>query len=465
MSRTEPAGTPLGDAFHVYDTTLRDGAQREGISYSVADKLAVARHLDALGVGFIEGGWPGALPKDTEFFARAAAGELELRHAALVAFGSTRKAGLKATEDLQVRALLDSAAPVVTLVAKSDRRHIERALRTDVAENCAMVADTVALLRGRGPAGVPRRRALLRRLPLRPGHARCGCWRRPSTGGRRRRGAVRHQRRHAPAGHRRGGDRGGRAHRLPPRHPLPGRHRLRGGQLGHRGAGRGDARAVHRQRLRRADRQRRSVRRRREPGDQAGHAGPTGRRARRADPHLARVGGDRQHRSRHPPGLCRDVSVRSQGGPARECDQGGPGAVQPHGPGGSSATGSGCWSPRWPAGPASSSRAPSSAWTWPASPTRCRPWWRTVKEREAQGWSFEAADASLELLMRGALGEVARAAVPARVLPGDHRAPGGRRGGRRGHRQGHRRRRAAADRHRRRATARSTRWTPRCGRP
>ncbi|HEY4420446.1 MAG TPA: citramalate synthase, partial [Pseudonocardia sp.] len=76
MSRTERAGTPLGDAFHVYDTTLRDGAQREGISYSVADKLAVARHLDALGVGFIEGGWPGALPKDTEFFARAAAGEL-----------------------------------------------------------------------------------------------------------------------------------------------------------------------------------------------------------------------------------------------------------------------------------------------------------------------------------------------------------------------------------------------------
>jgi 2-isopropylmalate synthase len=150
MSRTEPAGTPLGDAFHVFDTTLRDGAQREGISYSVADKLAVARHLDALGVGFIEGGWPGALPKDTEFFARAAAGELELRHAVLVAFGSTRRAGTTAAADPQVRALLESRAPVVTLVAKSDRRHIERALRTDVAENCAMVADTVAFLRGEG---------------------------------------------------------------------------------------------------------------------------------------------------------------------------------------------------------------------------------------------------------------------------------------------------------------------------
>jgi 2-isopropylmalate synthase len=146
MSRKAPAGTPLGDDFHVYDTTLRDGAQREGISYSVTDKLAIARHLDALGVGFIEGGWPGALPKDTEFFARAAAGELELRHAALVAFGSTRKAGVRAEEDWQVRALLESGASVVTLVAKSDRRHIERALRTDVTENCAMVADTVALL-------------------------------------------------------------------------------------------------------------------------------------------------------------------------------------------------------------------------------------------------------------------------------------------------------------------------------
>ncbi|MFC0433025.1 citramalate synthase [Kutzneria buriramensis] len=146
MSRTTPAGTPLGDGFHLFDTTLRDGAQREGITYSVTDKLAVARLLDGLGVGFIEGGWPGALPKDTEFFARAAAGELELKHAVLVAFGATRKAGVKVEDDAQVRALLDSQAPVVTLVAKSDRRHIERALRTDVDENCAMVADTVRYL-------------------------------------------------------------------------------------------------------------------------------------------------------------------------------------------------------------------------------------------------------------------------------------------------------------------------------
>ena len=146
MTRTEPAGTPLGDEFHLYDTTLRDGAQREGISYSVADKLAVARLLDELGVGFIEGGWPGAMPKDTEFFARAGKGELTLKHAVLVAFGSTRKAGTSAEKDDQVRALLDAQTPVVTLVAKSDRRHIERALRVDVAEACDMVADTVSFL-------------------------------------------------------------------------------------------------------------------------------------------------------------------------------------------------------------------------------------------------------------------------------------------------------------------------------
>ena len=150
MSRTTPAGTPLGDDFHLYDTTLRDGAQREGISYSVADKLAVAQLLDVLGVGFIEGGWPGALPKDTEFFARAAAGELALTHAVLVAFGSTRRAGLATAADPQVQALLASQAPAITLVAKSDRRHVERALRTDVAEACAMVRDTVALLVAEG---------------------------------------------------------------------------------------------------------------------------------------------------------------------------------------------------------------------------------------------------------------------------------------------------------------------------
>src|SRR5438309_5835132 len=138
------------DDFHVFDTTLRDGAQREGITYSVTDKLAVAALLDELGVGFIEGGWPGAMPKDTEFFARAADGELTLKNAVMVAFGATRKAGVRVEDDPQVRALLESDAPVVTIVAKSDVRHVERALRTTLEENLAMVGDTVAFLRAAG---------------------------------------------------------------------------------------------------------------------------------------------------------------------------------------------------------------------------------------------------------------------------------------------------------------------------
>src|SRR3954467_9213440 len=95
-------GVGMTDDFHVYDTTLRDGSQREGLTLSVADKLAVARHLDDLGVGFIEGGWAGANPTDAEFFRRAAAGELPLRHAQLAAFGATRKAGLAVESDPQV---------------------------------------------------------------------------------------------------------------------------------------------------------------------------------------------------------------------------------------------------------------------------------------------------------------------------------------------------------------------------
>jgi 2-isopropylmalate synthase len=140
---------PTAD-LHVYDTTLRDGSQREGLSLSVDDKLAVAAHLDSLGVGYIEGGWPGANPKDEAFFRRAAAGDLTLRHATLAAFGATRKAGVAAADDPQVRALIEAQTPVVTLVAKSHTGHVERALRTTLEENLAMVRDTVAFLCGEG---------------------------------------------------------------------------------------------------------------------------------------------------------------------------------------------------------------------------------------------------------------------------------------------------------------------------
>lgn len=137
------------DSFHVFDTTLRDGAQREGINLRVSDKLAIAKLLDDFGVAFIEGGWPGANPKDTEFFQRARQ-ELTLKHARLTAFGATRRAGVRAADDPQVAALRDSGAPVVTLVAKSDSRHVERALRTTPDENLAMIADTVEHLREHG---------------------------------------------------------------------------------------------------------------------------------------------------------------------------------------------------------------------------------------------------------------------------------------------------------------------------
>ncbi|ARF57578.1 citramalate synthase [Streptomyces gilvosporeus] len=147
----EPDAAPdaVSDDFHVFDTTLRDGAQREGINLTVADKLTIARYLDDFGVGFIEGGWPGANPRDTEFFQRARE-EIDFRHARLVAFGATRKAGVRVEDDPQVAALLESQAPVITLVAKSHVGHVELALRTTPEENLAMVRDTVAYLREQG---------------------------------------------------------------------------------------------------------------------------------------------------------------------------------------------------------------------------------------------------------------------------------------------------------------------------
>ncbi len=133
----------------IYDTTLRDGAQQEGMNLSVADKMAIAVLLDDLGVGVIEGGWPGAVPKDTEFFSLVAK-ELTFTNAQFAAFGMTRRAGTSAGSDPQVRALLDSEAPIITLVAKSDVRHVERALRVSGDENLAMISETVAFLVGEG---------------------------------------------------------------------------------------------------------------------------------------------------------------------------------------------------------------------------------------------------------------------------------------------------------------------------
>src|SRR6266545_3239996 len=149
MTTTLQMRPTVTDAFHVYDTTLRDGAQQEGLNLSVADKIAIARHLDDLGVGFIEGGWPGAVPKDTEFFARART-ELNLKTATFAAFGATRRPGTTADADPLVAALRESGAGVVTLVAKSHDQHVLRALRTSLDENLAMIEDTVRHLRASG---------------------------------------------------------------------------------------------------------------------------------------------------------------------------------------------------------------------------------------------------------------------------------------------------------------------------
>ncbi|MFZ1409950.1 MAG: citramalate synthase [Micropruina sp.] len=138
------------DTFHVFDTTLRDGAQQEGLRLTVNDKLRIARHLDDLGVGFIEGGWPGANPNDTAFFAAAAAGELELKAAQLVAFGFTRRVGTTAAQDPLVQALIDAQTPVVCIVAKSHDAHVYRALHTTLEENLEMVRDTVTHLVAHG---------------------------------------------------------------------------------------------------------------------------------------------------------------------------------------------------------------------------------------------------------------------------------------------------------------------------
>ena len=154
LSTNESLSTPVlpaqPDSFHVYDTTLRDGAQQEGLRLSVADKIRIATLLDELGVNFIEGGWPGANPNDTEFFAAAARGDLLLKHATLAAFGSTRRAGGRAADDPLVAATRDSAAQVACLVAKSHDGHVERALRTTLDENLAMISDTVSHLRSEG---------------------------------------------------------------------------------------------------------------------------------------------------------------------------------------------------------------------------------------------------------------------------------------------------------------------------
>ncbi|MBC8126177.1 MAG: citramalate synthase [Gloeobacteraceae cyanobacterium ES-bin-144] len=128
----------------LYDTTLRDGTQGEGFQLSGMDKLRIAEHLDAFGFDYIEGGWPGSNPKDVEFFREAK--KLNLKHAKLAAFGATRRADVAVENDPQVRLLIEAETPVVTIFGKSWEMQVIEVLRTTVEENQAMIRDTVAYL-------------------------------------------------------------------------------------------------------------------------------------------------------------------------------------------------------------------------------------------------------------------------------------------------------------------------------
>ncbi len=132
----------------IYDTTLRDGAQGEGVNFSLADKLRIAQRLDAFGVDYIEGGWPGSNPKDVEFFQHARS--LGLQHARIAAFGSTRRADMAVEEDPQIRLLLDAETPVVTIFGKTWDLHVRDVLRTTLAENLRMIEDSVRYLKAWG---------------------------------------------------------------------------------------------------------------------------------------------------------------------------------------------------------------------------------------------------------------------------------------------------------------------------
>lgn len=132
----------------IYDTTLRDGTQGTGISFSILDKIRVAQRLDAFGVDFIEGGWPGSNPRDAAFFAEAA--KMTWKNARIAAFGSTRRGGISVEADAQVRILLEAQTPVVTIVGKTWLLHVTEVLGVTADENLAMISDTVAFLKKNG---------------------------------------------------------------------------------------------------------------------------------------------------------------------------------------------------------------------------------------------------------------------------------------------------------------------------
>src|SRR6187549_717798 len=141
-------GDEMKPEVEIYDTTLRDGSQGEGINFSVADKLRIAEKLDAFGIHYIEGGWPGSNPKDIEFFAEAR--RKKFKNARLAAFGATRRKGVSVQNDDQVRMLLEAETPVITIVGKTWLLHVKEVLRATPDENLAMIGDSIKFFKDHG---------------------------------------------------------------------------------------------------------------------------------------------------------------------------------------------------------------------------------------------------------------------------------------------------------------------------
>ena len=199
----------------LYDTTLRDGAQTHGVDFSVEDKWLIAQQLDALGIDYIEGGYPGANPTDTRLFAEAK----PLGHAKLTAFGMTKRPGRSIANDPGFQALLAANVASICLVAKTWDFHVDVALGISLEENLAGIKESTEAVVAIGPRGADRLRAFLRRLQGQSG-LRAGLRQDRLRGWRALGRAVRHQWRHAARGDREDRHRGGQGHpRRSSRHP------------------------------------------------------------------------------------------------------------------------------------------------------------------------------------------------------------------------------------------------------
>ena len=318
----------------LYDTTLRDGMQGEGMSLSAQEKLRVAHRLDELGIDLIEAGFPSSNPKELELF------ELLERerfgHAEVAAFGMTRRRGVAADQDPALRVLADCFAPVCTLVGKTWRSSPGEGAEGRRRREPPDDRGVGGVPRGGGQAGRLRRRALLRRLRGRPGLRRAVPCRR-GRGGRRDRRLLRHQRRHAP---RSGGSgdgvrgRGGGIGWSPGGDPLPRRRRLRRRELPRRGPAGRHARPRDGERLRRAVRQRESRLDHPQPAAEARLRMPDERAARGAHARGAFPRRAPELHARPGSAVRRSQRVRPQGRDARRRDRRGSGHVRARRPGG-----------------------------------------------------------------------------------------------------------------------------------